>query len=210
MGRERQNEPDESNGTTIGCAAGGEGLPKRRYLRGTAGLSAVATVILTLAGLLFYQFRLDHKSTPEEPLSDLVYVEHATEAQLDSFRHNGLVVICEPTLAVIEGFKELRIESERGREKPDGYRTELARLRQELDDIDTEARLRRIPREYEQKYGDIVLAIDALGRSLNEFEKALTVADDSNRKALYQASHEHLADARTRCLKAREFFAGDS
>ena len=198
MVRERRNEPDNPK---IGYEANGEGPPNRRYLSG------IVTSILALVALFGYQLYMDRIGPTGGPLSDLVFVEHATGAQLDSFKQNCMKEICEPTLQVMNEFKEMRFESEQGKAKPEGFGGEIKRLRHRLAEIDSEARLRKIPAEYRAQYENLVTAIHSLGRSLDEFEKALLASNDEDRKTLYQASHHSLDDARVRCCDARDYFA---
>ena len=171
----------------------------------------VAKVFLCLAFLnglaLCYVNTFWHIRYFEHPTDGLTYVTDADVPQLNEFRKRTLTSVCQPLSTQLEAIKAVRRQTQNGTVCPPTLERDLEHIRGRLSEIKTEARLRRIPKQYEGRYEWALLAIQDAEYSINELEDSFEQKTKAARKKLYQDSIKKWRSATKKCEGTAGYFS---
>jgi lysyl-tRNA synthetase class I len=184
--------------------------PYRRFFqRGNSFGTCLLTMVLVFGGIGFYYFNYFQWRHFENPYEGLTYVKETTPPQKNAFRKKTISSICDPIRQQIDRVVKLRKSTKKGTVNPPELEQELTEVRNRLKEIMTEARLRRIPKEFEKNYKKNLSSLQALFQSVNALEDSFGQETDEGRKKLYKESIKKSNKAKKDVMQSRTYFTGD-
>lgn len=181
----------------------------RRSESGSSFASCLLAFVVVFGGLGLYYFNYYQWHELEEPLADLVFVEDVSSTQLNNFRKKALASVCDAALLDIERLKILQKSTKKGTSKNDGFDQDCKELKNRLRDVMAEARLKRIPKRFEDRYSDALMGIHYNYKSLLALQAAVQADNKAQRVSFYRESMKFADKATQITSSSREYFHGD-
>jgi hypothetical protein len=144
------------------------------------------------------------------PYEGLTYFKDGSAPQLNAFRKKTVSSVCDPTLDCVDRLVELRKRTDKGTVAPSGMEEELQAIRDRLREIMTEARHRRIPKQFANEYKTSLLAIQSCNRATQSLEDSFDQETPAARNKLYKESIKRSNKARKQCQEVRAYFTTDA
>jgi hypothetical protein len=182
---------------------------KRFFQRGNSFSTCLLTVVIVFGGIGFYYFNYFQWRFFEDPYTGLTYTTETSAPQKNAFAKKTIASVTDPIRQQIERVVEIRKKTKKGTEKYPEMEQDLIEVRNRLKEIMTEARLRRIPKEFTKAYKLNLAALVNLFRAVNDLEDSFEQETKSAQEKLYKDSIKGTSKAKAEMTKAREFFNGD-
>lgn len=157
--------------------------------------------------LLFYYFNSFQIRHFESPVDGLNYVTDTDAPQRNDFRKRTVSSVAEPLRFQLASIKKLRKQTKGGTIRPPTFEQDATEIRNRLKEIKTEARLRRIPKEFQKKYEPALFAIGDAFHSINDLEDSFEQETDGARKKLYNESIKKWKSATKKNNETLDYFS---
>ena len=142
-------------------------------------------------------------------MDGLTFVTAVDDVRRNEFRKRTVSSVTDPLRQQLEKLRKMRSRTNGGKLRYPGLEQDLLEVRNRLKEIMTEARLRRIPKEFKSNYETALRAIQEAFYSANTLEDAFEQETDRDRRRIYAESVMRWKRSRKKCDETREFFASD-
>ena len=159
--------------------------------------------------LSFYYFNYFQIRHFEDPVAGLTYVTDTDAAYRNDFRKRTISAVTDPVRRQLARIKKLRKQTKGGTVRPSTLERDVTQIRNRLMQIKTEARLRRIPKEFQKNYEPSLHAIEDAFHSLNDLEDSFDQETAAARKKLYNESIKKWKTAAKKINQTRDFCSQD-
>lgn len=179
---------------------------------GNSFSSCLLTLVIVFGGLGFYYFNYFQWRHFEAPLEGLTYAKENTAPQLNDFRKKAEASVIDPARQMADKIQDLR-KSTRvkggGYKEPEDMEQDVKEIRNRLLEIMTEARLRRIPKKFDKRYQDCLLALQDLYYSVNYIPEIFGEETTGARENVYKKSLKEWKEGEKRLNRAKAYFRDD-
>ena len=185
--------------------------PRLHYLLSTTRLVLKTLAWLTFPFLLtcwYYStfFQWTHRTYPTEGLN---YVTDTDAPQRNDFRKRTVSAVTDPLRQELDRIKALRKQTKSGTVRPPTFEQDAIEIRIRLKEIMTEARLRRIPKEFQKNYEPVLHALAYAFYSINDLEDCFEQETEADRHKLYNNSVKKWKSAELKCKITHDYFTSD-
>ena len=186
---------------------------KRGSQRGNSFSSCLLTCIIVFGGLGFYYFNYFQWRHFEAPVDGLNYVTDTDAPQRNDFRRRTVSSVTDPIRMQLEKVKKIRgkcrVKGSKAREPYPELEQDCTEVRNRLKEIMTEARLKRIPKQFQKKYEPALHALADLFHSINDLEDSFDQETDGAKDKLWNEGIKKWKTAAKKNNETREYFMGD-
>ena len=186
-------------------------MPYVLYMMAVAriGLRLVLWLSVPFLTVCYYYYNYFQWTHHPSPIDGLTYVTDADAPQLNEFRKRAVSSVTEPLRQQLEKLQKIRKRTNGGTFRPPGLERDLEEVRNRLREIVTEARLRRIPKQFRPKYEPALLAARDAFYSANQLEECFEQETESAKRKLYCDSTMKLKSAKMKCQETHNFFTSN-
>lgn len=188
-------------------------LKNRGSQRGNSFSSCLLTCIIVFGGLGFYYFNYFQWRHFEAPTEGLNYVADTDAPQRNDFRKRTVSAVTDPIRMQLEKVKKIRskckVKGSKERQPYPELEQDCTEVRNRLKEIMTEARLRRIPKQFKKHYEPCLISMQQLFRSVNDLEDSFEQETEGAKDKLWNDSIKKWKEASKQNNITREYFMGD-
>ena len=167
------------------------------------------SLALLCALLWFFYFRHFRIRYFEEPHNGLNYVTDTDAPQRNDFRKRTLSAVTDTLRLQLAKIKRIRRQTKGGTVRPPTLERDATDIRNRLKEIMVEARLRRIPKQFQKNYEPALYALQDAFYSINDLEDSFDQETKAARKKLYNDSIKKWKSAEHNCRITHDYFASD-
>ena len=186
---------------------------KRSSQRGNSFSSCLLTCIIVFGGLGFYYFNYFQWRHFEDPVAGLNYVTDTDAPQRNDFRKRTVSSVTDPIRMQLEKVKKIRgkcrVKGSKARVAYPELEQDCTEVRNRLKEIMTEARLKRIPKQFQKKYEPALPSLADLFHSINDLEDSFDQETDGAKDKLWNEGVKKWKTAAKKNNETREYFMGD-
>lgn len=143
------------------------------------------------------------------PSEGLTYVTDTDAPQRNYFRKRTVSAISDPLRQELDRIKKMRKQTKSGTFRPPTFEQDATEIRSRLKELMTEARLRRIPKQFQKNYEPALHAIVDAYHSIKDLEDSFEQKTEDARKDLYTESIKKWNSAERKCKITHDFFTSD-